>query len=91
MPEPIKKKAKKALQKSKAAGGRQKGSIGAKNNYARNEYAPSARVSQGYNKVLEELVTAGHFKSMSDVMHEALYKLAKGKLPETFYWLNKIQ
>lgn len=75
----------------KKAPGRPPGAAGKKSEHLRDQVFTQMRCSRGFNKVVEELVTLGLYKSKADVMHEALQQLAYKKLDATFYWINKIQ
>lgn len=78
------------MSKSKKPANRPPGSPNKKSAYVRDQVV-NFRATTGFVKTLEELITAGVYKSKADAMHDALQILAARKLPATFYWYDKIQ
>lgn len=79
--------------KIKKGPGRPAGSANLKSAFERNQKFGPMRCSEGFNKVLKEILVSGStkYKSKADVMHTALQILAARELPASFYWMNKIQ
>lgn len=68
------------IMKKNKTTGRPAGAANQATGNLRNEYMRQFRCSEGFNRVVDELIAAG-YKSKADIMHEALERLAFNKLP----------
>jgi hypothetical protein len=79
------------MKKKNKEPGRPAGSANKKSQFVRDQVCVQFRCSQGYNKVVDEIMAKGNYKSKADIYHRALEVLAARELPATFFWINKIQ
>lgn len=90
------------MNKNKAAGGRipkkrtagrPAGSPNVRSGFPKDEKANWFRCTEGFNKVCDMLIAEGHYKSRSDIYHEAVMLLAARKdidMPGWDFWKSKI-
>jgi Arc/MetJ-type ribon-helix-helix transcriptional regulator len=70
--------------------GRPAGSIGKKNEHVRKIHV-TFRATEGLNETFKVLIKNKLYKSKSDIVHEAVQKLAYQKLTgNDIYWANQI-